>query len=462
MKRKLLWILFALSLFACALCVTSCSQDLYPYDDYQEKGYTARIVYDANGGTFGTNTSVITDTYDLSRYTANAEGKKELTLFAPDAVERGAADKRYTASWVDATTGEIRYLAGWYATRTATTDPNGNVQYTYSDRWDFQTDKLLLSEGDCRAEEPALTLYAAWVPAFQYDFYLMQADGSVSAAPFASMTKNPTGDTGLRIPSLDSETGEMGARNDFPRLPNSGISYDTIYTDVTGTEAVSGPVLTHSGRFDPATATLQDPVMKVYCSVREGKWYVINSVDQFISNVSSSANLILDCDLDFADAYWPSNLPVNTFSGTIIGNGHTIRNVTVEQRTVENNAMAYGLFGKLADGARLENVTFDGITVKITAGSRVKGTAFGVLAGVVAEGANLSHVTLKNSTLVLTRGLNIMHAPVFGLVTGSGAQTGITFDLQDLTLAFTGEGTDDYDYQVNEDGRFQLVMQETA
>ena len=48
------------------------------------------------------------------------------------------------------------------------------------------------------------------------------------------------------------------------------------------------------------------------------------------------------------------------FNGTIKGNGHTIKNVTIEQ--TNNSKVNAGLFGYLAETSSLSDLTFENVT----------------------------------------------------------------------------------------------------
>ena len=118
MKRK--WILTALLVLA--LVLSACGAEESPYAVNDSQGYTLSVKYDANGGIFTTNTSVMVDSYDLSQVPQDG-GKASIALLQPDNALRG--NDAFTA------VKNGYFLAGWYAGRTETgTDEEGNPTYT--------------------------------------------------------------------------------------------------------------------------------------------------------------------------------------------------------------------------------------------------------------------------------------------------------------------------------------------
>lgn len=90
---------------------------------------------------------------------------------------------------------------------------------------------------------------------------------------------------------------------------------------------------------------------------------------------------------------WASNkLTISSghpFEGTFDGNGKTIKNLQ-QSYTVSTAGGAYGLFGMVADGAVIKDLTFDnGCSLSVTASALGD---FGVLAGLV-QGATIKNIT---------------------------------------------------------------------
>ncbi len=435
------------------LLASSCSSDQSPFKGYNKDGYTVSVKYDANGGVFTTNTDTIVDTYNLGTYTADSEGKKHIKLFAPDSSERG--NQAYTA------TKDNFYLAGWYTERSEEKDQDGNViGYTYSGRWDFENDKLSLkADGVYSSENAELTLYAAWIPSFTYEFYVFGENGEPTL--INSVNINPLADTELTLPKDNEESGKINAPNDFPTL--DGKTYDKIYLDKDKQNEITAETLTHTGKFISENATLEDPVMKIYCTATDGVKYKITSVDQLIKNPDVNAHFTLENDLDFSGRSWPVAFSTGEFSGKIIGNGHTVKNIVLNQNNTTDKAFA--LFGTISDCASVKDVTFDAVTVNINKFSNYQNAAFGIFAGEIYDSADISGITVQNSTLNITKGLNLMVAvnsrsPLFGLICAVGEPLGITFSKDDVKVALVGTDDSEYTYAPDEKGQFTLTVKE--
>ena len=246
-KTVIYSLLCALLITSIAFIATKCSKDPSPYSDYAENGYTVSIKYDANGGIFTTNTSTLIDTYNLSTVPTNEDGNKVLTLVDPADPVRG--NQAYTAVKVG------YYLAGWYTTRTEVKDAEGNVTgYTYSGKWSFSNKYGINADADCDPEEPILTLYAAWVPAFTCEVYAVGDDGSTTLL----VTKELNPVQGKDIPlAYSAEDGTVEINGNVYK----------IYSDEDCTKAITGESLTHTGILNSEDATVINPDMKIYCKL---------------------------------------------------------------------------------------------------------------------------------------------------------------------------------------------------
>ena len=96
--RKLLAVLLVL-----ALGLAGCGPQLTPYEVNNQEGFTVSVKYDANGGMFTTNTSVIVDSFNVKDVAASGAG---IALLPPDAAARG--NDAFKAS------RNGYFLAGWY------------------------------------------------------------------------------------------------------------------------------------------------------------------------------------------------------------------------------------------------------------------------------------------------------------------------------------------------------------
>ena len=153
----------------------------------------------------------------------------------------------------------------------------------------------------------------------------------------------------------------------------------------------SGEVL-GSYTFDPgATDEILVPAWD------EGEWYHIYTVEQFLDNASINGSYVIHADLDFADEIWPTSLMYGNFTGTIQGNGHTFKNISLEQ--TNNSKVNAGLFGRLAEGSAITDLTLENVTFTIKAGTRVAGTTYGLFAGAISNETVIENVAITSGTL---------------------------------------------------------------
>ena len=422
--KKILTVCFLLV----AMILAGCSAEQSPYEVNDGESYNVSVKYDANGGIFTTNTSVIVDSYNVSGMSTNADGKAEIALLSPDNAARG--NDAFSA------VNNGYFLAGWYAERTETADG-----FVYSGKWDFEQDRLAVDPaGDHTSAEPVLTLYAAWVPLFEIEFYDLQSGEYLS-----SYTFNPVTEEQILVPEWNEETGAIEMYN-FPEI--SGYTFQNAYYDAQGTELVDTEAVVHPGLVDEATGTAQEPVMELYLDMTEGEWYRIYNVEQFLDNASVVGNYEIYADLDFTGEIWPSSLMYGNFSGTIQGNGHTFRNITLEQ--TNNSKVNAGLFGYLTEEASICDLTLENVTFTIQSGTRVVGTSYGLFAGTVSSEAVVSNVRITSGTLQVDSGCYFgVDDYSIGLICGMGATdidpAGITWAAvgsQPETVVITVDGQD--------------------
>lgn len=419
-------------LLVIVLFVSGCAQKKTPYELNDQQNFKVSVKYDANGGLFTDNTSVIVDSYNLAELPTDAQGQPQAALLPPSDPSRG------TDAFEARKSGY--FLAGWYAERTETQDDAGNTTYVYARKWDFEKDLLTLDgAGDYTASEPALTLYAAWVPLFEVRLYDLKTGDRLS-----TMTFDPNRTEELLIPAWDEETGAVKL-NGFPE--NDGYTFNGAYYDAAGTQAVTTPALAHPGTVDEATGTASNISMDLYIDFMEGEWFHIYNAEQFKDNASLKGNYILHADLDFANEIWPTSLMHGNFTGSIQGNGHTIRNIDLRQ--TNNSKVNTGIFGNLTDEAKLSDVTFANATVTIEAGTRVKGTSFGLFAGTISDAAVIENVSVTNSKLQIDSGCYFgADDYAIGLVCGMGSYNKLSLD--GITCTAVGDAPETVNITVNE------------
>lgn len=419
MNLKIKAILMACLMLAALVFVSGCSGEKSPYAVNDEENYSVSVKFDANGGIFTTNTSVIVDSYNISDLKADASGKVQIPLIAPDDSSRGK----------DAFTPVKNgyFLVGWYAGR-STTQYDGVTDYVYNNEWDFKEDRVEVdANGTYTASDPVLTLYAVWAPLFE-----VQIHDLATGEYLDSITFNPTETEAIQLPAWDEETGAIQMYK-FPK--RDGYTFNGAYYDAEGTIPADGESLYHTGRIDYETGVAVDASMKLYVDWMEGEWYHIYTAEQFVDNASVNGNYVIHADLDFSEEIWPTALMYGSFSGTIQGNGYTFRNIKLAQ--TNNSKLNAGLFGSLTENSSITDVKFDNVTFTIQAGTRVVGTSYGLLAGTVSNAAVLTGVTIANSTLQIDSGCYFgVEDYVIGLVSGMG-DTGI--DASGITCEAVGD-----------------------
>ncbi len=432
MKNRMKPVLIAFMLLATLFLVTACVDNSTPYDKNNAEGYNVSVRFDANGGFFTTNTSVIMDSYNISALKKNENGNVELAMLAPDNQIRGSGN-----FFTPAKNGY--FLVGWYTERTETgKDADGNPIYTYANKWDFERDTFEVDPGKTyTAQEPVLTLYAAWAPLFQINFHSLN-DGEL----IGSYTFNPTTAKDILVP----QWGENGAMEMYHFPTKAGYTFESAYYDQAATQLMEG-TLAHPGSVDEATGTVTAPVMDVYVKLMAGEWFHIYNVEQFKQHASINGSYILHADLDFKcnsenkdeRESWPSKLMDGTFTGTIIGNGHKICNVELKQNNIsKTNA---GLFGMLSGTAKLQDVTFENVTFTIQAGTRTAGSSFGLLAGTISADALLENVQILNSVLQINAEKAYFGTPDFAVGKLCGVGYRDTMDFSGITVEVIGENS---------------------
>lgn len=431
-KIKLKPILSLATLLSVIFILGGCSQWELPYEELDKEGYTVSVRFDPSGGAFANTERVwVVDVFNLANEKKDASGNYAISLIAPDDSRRG--DRAFSVSKNGC------FFAGWYRERNLRTDESGNPLddygnptsesglpqgYTYSGRWSFESDTLCVPDGSFGSSDtPVLTLYAAWIPYFNFEFYVQNAEGGFDLYAEEQMIS-------LGVPEWDLKTGKLNM-NGFPEI--DGMTFAGAYLD----EAMSTPLTEAiSGEIDYEHGIGATSEIKVYTKFAEGNWYRISTAEQFIKNSKLGSCFYLEADLDFTGLNWSSALAGGAFTGKIVGNGHTISNVTFVQ--ADNAKPNGGLFGSLASGASVKDVRFDNISYTLSAGSRMQGPSFGLLCGTLSADAELEGVTVTNSSFAISGDIYPQEYTLGALI-GTGTNPGI--DISGITVSLT-EGSD--------------------
>ena len=413
-KKAILLIL----LVATVILVTAgCAAAKNPYRTNDAEGYNVSIKFDANGGFFTTNTSVIVDSYNLADLPKDSNGDAQIALLSPDDPRRGK--EAFTA------VKNGYFLVGWYA---QCSGEGENV--TYADKWDFENGTYTVkADGSYSASEPVLTLYAAWAPLLEIQVYDLNSGAMVNSTAFSPLEADLEQ---IQLPYWDEKSGAV-LMGKFPEY--DGYTWGDVYLDAEGTQKVEGAQIAHTGKVNYDNATVENGTMKLYVDFMEGEWFHITSAKQLVSNASVSGNYILDADLDFTDQIWPTAFMHGNFTGTIVGNGHKISNVAITQ--TNNSKINTGLFGQLTENASISDVTFENTTLTIEGGTRVSGASFGLFAGTASDKAQISNVAISGKVQIAADAYFGTDDYVIGLLCGTGEPA---VDDSAITCEIVGEG----------------------
>ncbi len=405
------------------------------FDTYEKEGYTVSVVFDSNGGTFkGSKSSIV----DLFRPEDAIDGS--ITLLAPDDVRR---DKNNVMQ----VTNPGYFLAGWYTERTPIDENNPDAGYTYSGKWDFESNKLRISSNtEYSVDEPALTLYAAWVPYYNFEIYTTDENGN-------SYLLSTVSDLNLTIPEWHDGDVTLGMDNFPVRDGYTLVSVDYTEAGVIETQTEKKKFIT--GKWDEKTATSLTPTIKLYTEWKEGKTYKIHSASDLIKNADLNGYYELYADLDFKDLEWPTTFLNGEFNGKIFGKNHTVSNVSFD--STSRSRISNGLFASLGENAYIENVNFANVTHTIDLSDVVQDANFGLLSGSAKDGAGFKNVTVSGSLVFGDNCSGLIGRSDFTVKTviASGDTTGITAGK--ITVVKKNEGNTGFNLKTEADGNISIV-----
>ena len=424
----------AIVLMIITLFSSAGSQWKDPYKQFDKDGYSVSVRFDAGDGRFANRDITVVDVFSLSDYEIGEDGKVHILLLDPQDKQRGA--QAYVVDKPGYT------LAGWYTDRQPRVDENGQPLdeygeltsvsgreqgWVYSGRWDFENGTVAVDPSTVDSGADAvLTLYAAWVPGVQFNLYNLNV---TDAQGNPTLLQTYVGSK-LSVPTWSNGAVALGGA--FPKLDGTP---NAIYADAAQTQAITEPIKID---INYENGTINTPSYDVYVDLWEGNWYKISSVKQFYKHARADGNYIIEADLDFSvkGAIWPANFykGQTQFTGTIIGNGHTLSNITVVQPA---NAQQGGLFGYIGAGASITDLHFENVTYTAV-GSRIQGSTFGLFCGTLSDQATIENVTISGKLLIdPALFLEGMDGATYGLIAGSGNTAGI--DLSGLSVQATGD-----------------------
>ena len=480
MKKKLTCALFlGALLFA---CVGAGCNNLSKIEENQKDGYMVSVSYDANGGSFLNRPGItVMDMFKPSNYTKDANGIVHIKLTEPTERQAVGTDditltlqNHFFAGWyqnrevktvdgkpVDEAGSELALVEGeyYYAnTLDLETPTKATPAYNYSGYWDFENDTIEYKEGDGIVE---MTLYAGWVPYYEFNYYY-QVDGEWTKMDMVTTFDYKTTNTleteadqdTVYLPQWDN--GAMnyktkyanGLEYTFPSV--AGMTFEKAYTDKACTEEIVGS-FEHKGMLNPASGVSKELVVAnlvqdIYVTYTKGEQYHIETAQQLIDNANVNGYYEIAGDLNFTGLAWPSTFSGGEFNGKMYGKDGaaiTFSNITATYATDKKYG---GLFGKIGKDAKIENVTFDNVTVDLQdTGRRNHEASYGLFAGEIVTGATLSvsiNGTLKIGAIGKADDL------AFHLV-ANGDRTGVTAGEIGLIIYGNELIDDQYEYTVN-------------
>ena len=395
------------------------------YEKFQEEGYTISIRYDANGGQFAPSTYYVSDLFNPNDWPQ--EGGK-ISILPPNPIRNND----------DGSQWELRkdnhIFVGWYRERTQVgVDEKGEALYEYSNQWKFGEDRLVVdAAGTYTSDSPVLTLYAAWVPWFQVEFY--DYNNPTQLIDTKDLTTLSALERGFRLPT-HKEGAVKASKGDFPSGVMKGYTVNNVYWNATDTTPITEESVKHAGTINYENGTASNGVMKLYVDRTLGETYHVYKLRDFKNNAHPNGHYILHTDLDFEGAEWPQALTKEAFTGSIVsadGKNHTIKNFKAVVDDLEQHEA--GLFGSIADTAKISDVTIENATLTIKNVSNKADVSIGLLAGKISDQAQISKLAVKNAILEIDSRCKLTKECKVGLVCGNAT----TLDYSGITCQVAG------------------------
>ena len=475
MKTKFKFVISLACLSVICFGAAAC-KDLSKDEEMAEKGYVISVTYDPNGGKFMNREGItIKDYFNPESYQKELDGSIQISLLEP-------TDKARPTSGLDRITLSRQNYSwiGWYQERNEIKNDNGEVvdiegnvleiqedgsylnaegkeatpAYTYSGRWDFETQKLTYKAEDYAETDGkmSLTLYAGWVPYYEFEYYYQTESGwkleGKTSFDYVKAQEENSGIDSMWLPQwLDGAMNYTHSETNYEFPRKKDTTFLKAYTDEACTQEITTDSLKHGGSLDVATASTIGRVQKIYVIAEEGEQYRITTAQQLINNVNLNGYYEIQSDLDFTGLQWPAGFSIGTFTGKFYGANETSYKLKNISAVVNNEGAQYGgLFGFIENGALVKDVTFENASLDLMkANSKSTETAFGLFAGFIEDEAIVENVkisgTLKIGGITLANGWSIN-------LLANGNSNGITNDTIKLQ-AYGADRTGYYYYTFN-------------
>ena len=369
----------------------------------KQQGYSCVVTYDANGGTFGSGS---TRTYALVKENSPTpapgygDSRTQATVKLPTRVGYELIGESKVADGEDANNAAIRSKS-WFL---AETDENGDLIYEGEGEektvklasekpWDFAKDKV--------TED--ITLVAQWREVLRYVLCMTEVDEN--GQEVEKEIRAYTVDEGDIIADKlydENDDGDLIARADYIRVKAKGYTLLGFYMDKDLTEPLDLSYQ-HPGTGD----------VKIYAKYLKGDYELISNDN--LDTLTSASKWYLTEDIDLTNKEWDT---LSSFSGEIIGNGYTIKNLTVKSIADKENT-EHSIFGEMKGS--ISNVTFENVTLKVTTkmagASNIPGQhSASFLAKSLGAKAKLENVTIKDCGIVFDNSTGYEVVPCEGLL----------------------------------------------
>jgi len=300
--KKILPIVIIIIL-ALALLLVACSSNADKY-----KGQV-KVTFELEGGNYRNCTLPVLYYYDFEEGTSNLIA--EPSTFSGLELERS---------------GYI--LEGWYCKK--------NQDGTYSDKWDFATDKV---------ESAELTLYANWVKALNHTYILCYKD-ELSGDDIELTTYSV--DAGEKFSDIFNKANSRYGYTKLRFEDENGNLWDNDFTHPGGETSVA---------------------VKVYVKYIKGMFALVSTAEELKKATASNIYLLADIDMK------GETLKFGNYKKTFEGNGYTISNFAIGYNAGKDNlvndyfddnykSLGISLFGNM-NGGIVRNVNFEGVTVNV-------------------------------------------------------------------------------------------------
>ena len=453
MKKVFKKVLIAAAVMVTSLAAgtfTACTRGSME-EQKREEGYIYTVTYDANGGTFGSNS---TRTYALVKSNSPTpapgyvDGKTQASVKVPTRTDYELIGEM--ADDNDDDKNEEAILSkSWFL---AKTDEEGNIVYEgegasrtpvllSSTPWDFAKDKVTSD----------ITLVAKWTRTLSFSLCIAEVDEETNQ-PISKEIRSYTVKKGDTIVDklYNKESGQIVRRADKIKVKQTGYTFLEFYLDANY-QTLLETDYTHPGirvvgtQTDPETGVVtevESATVTIYAKYLKGRFDFITSENKKALTGTSNWYLLEDVDYTGEEAWEPAS----EFKGTIYGNGYTLKNVIVKSKAQKTtDYKAHSIFGEM--NGLVENLTLENVTMRVETqfGAQVIGdqrTTFlayefgekGSMKGVTLKDCKLALKTLKNGEPTLFTALIGEHGGLWWTAPASG-QADVTVKENDQVVS---------------------------